>query len=95
MKKRNNERYNNLEKNFSQNKEEAKKWESLAETKTLEEEERKRWLEAREKWLEAEKRKLDIAKQKAKINWIEKGDENSKFFHAVIKKRERRNNLGG
>jgi len=49
----------------------------------------------RGKWLEAERKKVEILKQKAKIKWAMEGDENSRIFHATIRKRTRANEIGG
>ena len=45
--------------------------------------------------MELEEKKIGMAREKAKVKWILEGDENSKFFHAVIKNRERRNGIRG
>ena len=42
-----------------------------------------------------EEKKNDMVKQKAKSGWVLEGDENSKFFHASIKYKERQNMIRG
>ena len=32
--------------------------------------------------------------QKARINWLQKGDKNTKYFHAVVKRRRKKNKIG-
>lgn len=41
-------------------------------------------------WLKQEQSTL---KQRARINWAEEGDSNSKYFHSIIKQRRRRSQL--
>lgn len=67
LKRRSKERLGTVEKNLSENKEEAKKLEELAESRNLDDNERDRWLESRKRWLEAEKKKWEMEKQRAKI----------------------------
>ncbi|KAJ9557883.1 hypothetical protein OSB04_012497 [Centaurea solstitialis] len=74
---------------------EATKLEETADRGSLNEEERERWVNAREKWLEAESKKVEMLRQKAKIKRAMEGDENSRMFHAVIRKRMRANEIGG
>ena len=40
------------------------------------------------------KERLDL-KQKARIKWAIEGDENTNFFHSLVKHKRRRNNLKG
>ncbi|KAJ9558860.1 LOW QUALITY PROTEIN: hypothetical protein OSB04_013474 [Centaurea solstitialis] len=57
--------------------------------------ERERWLESRKGWLELEEKKNGLLRQKAKLKWLLEGDDNTKFFHATIKNREKKNALRG
>ncbi|KAJ9559867.1 hypothetical protein OSB04_005027 [Centaurea solstitialis] len=84
-----------LEKDVVEAKREAQKWEAKSETSILSDRDRQKWMEARSKWLELEERSLSMARQKAKVKWIKDGDENSKFFHAACKSRQRKNSLQG
>lgn len=95
LKKRCNENYKKLIEEMEIDKDEAKRWEIEADSTSLEEDKRLKWMEARKKWLEAERKKLEMASQKAQIKWVEEGDENTKFFHAIIRKRERKNGIQG
>ncbi|KAM0025678.1 putative RNA-directed DNA polymerase [Helianthus debilis subsp. tardiflorus] len=76
----------------------AKKIDSLdmkAETTVLSEEE----VQSREIWVnkmvELEENNLEDLKQRAKVKWLTEGDENSSFFHGIIKSHKKRNRING
>ncbi|KAJ9565161.1 hypothetical protein OSB04_001127 [Centaurea solstitialis] len=56
---------------------------------------RDRWLERRKAWMDLEEKKRSMLSQKAKLKWLMEGEDNTKFFHAAIKNRERKNAVRG
>lgn len=74
---------------------EADKRESEAELRALDDVELAIWLETRQKWIEKDQEKADMSRQKARIKWSVEGDENSKYFHSVIKRKNNKNNFRG
>nr|XP_027123998.1 uncharacterized protein LOC113740655 [Coffea arabica] len=54
---------------------------------------RKETVSLKEQLKEAYKKKELYWHQKARLNWIKKGDKNTKFFHAQVKGRRRRNRM--
>ncbi|XP_071712661.1 uncharacterized protein [Rutidosis leptorrhynchoides] len=49
---------------------EATKWEQIAETRQITNDERLVWMQVRKKWAEMEKIKTNMARQKARIKWF-------------------------
>ncbi|GJR09593.1 transposon TX1, partial [Tanacetum coccineum] len=70
---------------------EALKWELEAENRHLSDIEMDSWMEARRLWVEKVKEKASMLRQKSRITWDVEGDENTKFFHAYVKRRNNKN----
>ncbi|GJZ60796.1 hypothetical protein Tco_0616612 [Tanacetum coccineum] len=66
---------------------EAMRRELEAEKRDLLESKMSTWLEARKQWEIVEKEHENMFRQKSRIRWDVEGDENSKFFHAFIRRR--------
>ncbi|XP_071728393.1 uncharacterized protein [Rutidosis leptorrhynchoides] len=66
-----------------------------AESCVLNEDELDKWKNSRKTWFEKEKIKVDMLKQKACVKWILNADENTKFFHSVIRRRNNVNTIRG
>ncbi|GKC60107.1 kinase-like domain, beta-lactamase/transpeptidase-like protein, partial [Tanacetum coccineum] len=66
-----------------------------AEKRALNESERVAWMEARKAWLDKENEYRSMLRQKSKIRWDVEGDENSKFFHSYIKRRNNKGSIRG
>lgn len=75
--------------------EEAGRFESLAEVRSLTEEEKILWKQQRHIIRKQEWERLNDLHQRAKIEWVINGDENSSFFHGVINCRRARNKING
>ncbi|GKC42947.1 reverse transcriptase domain, reverse transcriptase zinc-binding domain protein, partial [Tanacetum coccineum] len=66
-----------------------------AETRMLEDNEVAIWLEERRAWIEKDRKRANMLKQKIRVTWDVEGDENSKFFHSMIKRRNNKSNIRG
>nr|GEX66766.1 RNA-directed DNA polymerase, eukaryota, reverse transcriptase zinc-binding domain protein [Tanacetum cinerariifolium] len=85
----------NVEEKIKGYKKEAMGWELEEEKRTLNESERLAWMEARKLWVEKENEYSSMLRQKARVRWDAEGDENSKFFHSFVKRRNNKNNIRG
>ncbi|XP_071727163.1 uncharacterized protein [Rutidosis leptorrhynchoides] len=70
-------------------------WELKAEVSNLNDNDILAWKMDRDKLLQKEKNETEMLKQKARYKWDLESDENSKFFHSCIRKRQHKNNIQG
>ncbi|XP_071731598.1 uncharacterized protein [Rutidosis leptorrhynchoides] len=89
------QKFGNLEGEIDALKTMASALELKAENGIINEVERNQWLNARKEWFQKEKIKVNMLKQKARVRWILEGDENSRYFHSVIKRGYNKNNIRG
>ncbi|GKB74992.1 transposon TX1 [Tanacetum coccineum] len=95
LKKWSKERFGGSREKIKMYKKEAMRWELEAENRTLAKNERLAWLEARKRWEEKENKCNNMLHKKARIKWDFEGDENSKFFHSYIRRRNSKSNIRG
>ncbi|XP_071687551.1 uncharacterized protein [Rutidosis leptorrhynchoides] len=94
LKEKCNPKFNSLNVEIDTLHKEISSWENLIGTRDLSDAEIASWLESRKKWSLKDKEKAAILKKKARIKWVIDGDENSKYFHSCIKRRQIKITLG-
>ncbi|XP_071713341.1 uncharacterized protein [Rutidosis leptorrhynchoides] len=87
--------FGNLDNEIEELKRKVSDWEKIAESRVLSDEDRKSWMEARKKLLEKDKVKVSMARQKSRVKWVQDGDENTKYFHSLFKRRHSKRNIRG
>nr|GFB53045.1 reverse transcriptase domain, reverse transcriptase zinc-binding domain protein [Tanacetum cinerariifolium] len=74
---------------------EAMRWELEAKKWALNENERCSWMEARKQWEDKEREYGNMLRQKSRIKWDVEDDENSKFLHSYVRRRNNKCSLRG
>ncbi|XP_071715011.1 uncharacterized protein [Rutidosis leptorrhynchoides] len=95
LKAKSSQKFGNLDGEIEVLKSIATALEHKAENGLINDVERKQWLDMRKEWFQKEQIKANMLKQKARVRWILDGDENSKYFHSVIKRGYNKNNIRG
>ncbi|XP_071714319.1 uncharacterized protein [Rutidosis leptorrhynchoides] len=88
------QQFGTLDSEIEEAEKKACSWE-IANEKDITDTERVQWLEARRVWLEKDKVKTNMLKQKSRAKWIVEGEENTKYFHSMIKRRINKNTIRG
>ncbi|XP_071712210.1 uncharacterized protein [Rutidosis leptorrhynchoides] len=57
--------------------------------------ERKEWIEDLGKWVRKDQEKGCMLRQKSRLKWASEGDENTKYFHSMIKRKDNKNKIRG
>ncbi|XP_021995202.1 uncharacterized protein LOC110892341 [Helianthus annuus] len=81
--------------NYIRAMEEMEEIENCMESRDLSEEEEWSFLENKKLLLDIERSKASDLKQRARLKWAIDGDENSKFFHALVNARKAVNGIPG
>ncbi|GMP35227.1 hypothetical protein CsSME_00007763 [Camellia sinensis var. sinensis] len=93
LKKWNSEVFGNIEENLKKAEEELHEWDLIAEERNLLDAELKRRVEIRKLVWDLSKKKDWLWLQKSRRVWAENGDRNTRFFHLMATKRQRKNLL--
>lgn len=93
LKKWSQDRFDNLNEEVEKASEEALRWERFAKERSLSGEEINQWMEARKVWLKKDSIYTGILRQRARVKWHAEGDENSKLFHTMVRRRNRKTGL--
>ncbi|XP_071692035.1 uncharacterized protein [Rutidosis leptorrhynchoides] len=89
------EKFGEIDKEIETHKTIAMSYELKAETTTLNDSELEIWKNERKQWMDKDKIKANMMKQKARIRWALEGDENTKFFHSLIRNKYNKCNIRG
>ncbi|XP_071694268.1 uncharacterized protein [Rutidosis leptorrhynchoides] len=79
------DKFGNIDKEIETYKGIASNLETKAEHSPLNNSDLETWKKARKTWMEKDRIKTSMIKQKARVRWALEGDENTKFFHALIR----------
>ncbi|XP_071712309.1 uncharacterized protein [Rutidosis leptorrhynchoides] len=90
-----NRKFGQIEGEIETFKELANSLELKTEGVILDDNEEKLWKESRKMWFEKETIKSKMLQQKARVHWILDGDENTKYFHSILKRKNTTNNIRG
>ncbi|XP_071695013.1 uncharacterized protein [Rutidosis leptorrhynchoides] len=89
------EKFGDLDLAIKQAKNDASEWENVADSRDINDVECAKWLDARRHWLDKDKLKVNMLKQKSREKWAKEGEENTKYFHSLIKRRINKNSIRG
>ncbi|XP_071728309.1 uncharacterized protein [Rutidosis leptorrhynchoides] len=89
------DKFGEIDKEIEAHKTAAMSFELKAETSNLTDNEMEIWKNERKLWMDKDKIKVNMMKQKARIRWTLEGDENTKFFHSLIRDRYNKCNIRG
>ncbi|KAF5934424.1 hypothetical protein HYC85_030595 [Camellia sinensis] len=93
LKRWNSEVFGNIEENLKKAEEELHEWDLIAEERNLLDAELRRRVEVRKLVWDLGKKKDWLWLQKSRRVWAENGDRNTRFFHLMATKRQRKNLL--
>ncbi|XP_028059406.1 uncharacterized protein LOC114263108 [Camellia sinensis] len=89
----NSEVFGNVDENLKKAEDELHEWDLKAESRELQEFEKSCRREVLSSVWDLKRKKENMWQQKSKLLWAENGDKNSRFFHMVASRRQRKNLL--
>ncbi|XP_028078134.1 uncharacterized protein LOC114280021 [Camellia sinensis] len=89
----NSEVFGNVDENRKKDEDELHEWDLKAESRDLQEFEKSRRREVLSSVWDLKRKKENMWQQKSRLLWAENGDKNSRFFHMMSSRRQRKNLL--